>query len=124
MTAVEEIMAVGAWLALLGGAAARIVWFRHPPAFAAWLITLAVIFFYYSLVLRFWFAETLDKVALWNPEISQLDVSVVLVPIGLLCCWFSGHRQGKALGAVLIVAAFVLILPDLMFPSEYVEGPD
>ena len=58
----------------------------QPAAMANWLLSLSVVLFYYFLVLRPWLAG-LDWGIAWGMEISRFDISAVVIPVGLLCCW-------------------------------------
>ena len=121
MSAIDGLVSIGAWGSLLGGSAVRVVRFGQPSTLANWLLSLAVILFYHSLVLRHWFAG-LDLGTVWETEITRFELSAVFVPAGLLCCRFGKNRWAKGLGATVIVAGFANVFPGLLYAVEGLEA--
>ena len=117
MSAVNSLILIGAWLSLLAGFGAWAIWRENSTTHAKWLPALAVLLFYWSLVLRHWLAESWDP---WDSAITRFDVSGVLVPIGLFCCLADG-RWMKGLGVTLIAAGFINVFPGLLYPLEGVK---
>ena len=120
MDAIDGVVFIGAWASLLGGFAGWILrrW-GQPAAMANWLLSLSVVLFYYFLVLRPWFAG-LDWGIAWGLEISRFDISAVVIPVGLLCCWLGKSSMTRGLGAAAIVGGLVIVFPGV-HPIEGVE---
>ena len=85
-----------------------------------WLLSLSVILFYYSMVLRYLFGE-LDRGFDCGLQLTRFDVSAAMIPAGLFCCWFGNSRWIKGLGVAVIVAGFAIVFPGLLYPIEGVE---
>ena len=116
---IEGLALLGAWASLLGGLAAKVAHIK-PAILPSLFVSLSVAFFYYSLVVRHWVAE-LSWSIIGTPEVTRFDVSLLLVPAGLACCWRGADWRYKVLGAVLIAVGFANVLPGLAYPLEYLQ---
>ena len=120
MNAIDALASIGGWISLLSGSAAWIAeraWRGKSIHAARWLLSVAVILFYYSMVLRYLVAE-LDWEFSWRLQITRFDVSAIAIPVGLFCCWFGVGRWVKVLGVAIILAGFVNAFPGLLYPIE------
>ncbi len=108
MSAINAIADIGGWASLLAGSAVWVVRRERFMLAVNWLLSLAVILFYYSLVLR----HLPDQG--WGLHITRFDVSAVAIPVGLYCCWFAESRWTRRLGAAIIVAGFANVFPLLL----------
>ena len=117
MNAFDALANLGGWVSLLAGSAAWVVWRGRSIVDAKWLLSLAVVLFYYSMVLRYLFTE-LDWGFSWGLQLTRFDVSAVVIPVGLCCCWFGERRWVMVLGAAIIVAGVANVVPGLLYPIE------
>ena len=120
--AIDALALLGGWVTLLAGSAAWIVgqvWRGWSMVAANWLLSLSVILFYYSIVLRYLLTGQEQGFA-WGLQFTRFDVSAVVIPVGLFFCWFGGSRWVKGLGATIIVSGLVHVYPGIIYPVEVI----
>lgn len=110
----------GGWAALLIGLVSRFIWHRRPSMAAGCLLSLSVILHYVSWLLRY-HPDGFDLMSDWSFWPTRLGVMTILVLGGLVFCWRATSNQGRAVGAVAIIAGFAVVYPGIMFPVEYVQ---
>ena len=103
---------------LVIGLVARFVRQRRLRNAASYFLSLAVVLYYVTWLLRYQLAS-LELIGDWGFGLTRFGLITILVLGGLALCWHATSGQSRAFGVAAILAGFALAYPGLVLPIEY-----